>query len=71
MGSDIIAVLFDKSQYTLKTSRAKLKEMGLSPIKPVHTTAKYYRYRIQDPANYKRTRTKKTSQGLSLLLGFK
>ena len=45
------AVLFLKSKWSTKDARNHLKKEKLKPIKRVHTTDKYHRYRITTP-NY-------------------
>ena len=45
------AVLFLKSKWDTQEARKYLKKNGLTPIKRVHTTDTYYRYRIENP-NY-------------------
>ena len=46
MTSKIQAVLFDNKKFNTKTARKKLTEMKLKPIKRVHKTEKFLRYRI-------------------------
>ena len=47
--SHIQAVIFKKTHYTPKTSRDWLNVHGIRPMKRVHTTANYLRYRILPP----------------------
>jgi len=47
----IQAVLFDKNYWNTNKARAHLKASGHQPIKKVHITDKYYRYRLIEP-NY-------------------
>ena len=47
----IQAVLFDKSYWTTNEARNYLNKNGYIPIKRVHTTDKYHRYRLIEP-NY-------------------
>ncbi len=47
----IQAVLFDKNYWNTNDARAQLKASGHQPIKKVHITDKYYRYRLIEP-NY-------------------
>ena len=48
---NIQAVLFDKNYWNTNDARAQLKASGYQPIKKVHITDKYYRYRLIEP-NY-------------------
>ena len=48
---NIQAVLFDKNYWNTNDARAQLKASGHKPIKKVHITDKYYRYRLIEP-NY-------------------
>ena len=45
------AVLFYKDYWNTTKARQHLNQEGLKPIKRVHTTDKYHRYRITEP-NY-------------------
>ena len=47
----IQAVLFDRKYWNTSQARAHLKASGHQPIKRVHTTDKYHRYRLIEP-NY-------------------
>ena len=49
----IQAVLFDKSYWTTNQARNYLNKNGYIPIKRVHTTDKYHRWRLLEP-NYKK-----------------
>lgn len=70
MPSEIQAVMFSKNDWNDEQAKRKLKSMGLHPIKPVHETANYLRYRIQDPGYYTRFAIKPTSKGMKLVIGF-
>lgn len=69
--SEIQSVLFDINKYDTKKTRKWLKSAKLVPIKRVHKTDENLRYRIRDPSNYKRFRTKKVDEGVKFILGFK
>lgn len=69
MSSAIQSVIFDKSYWTIPESRQWLKAHRIKPLKR-HTTKRFYRYRIHEPSDFQRIRTKKTSDGLDLLIGF-
>ena len=49
MRDNIQAVLFNKDYWTTTQARAYLKENGKQPIKRVHTTDNYHRYRLIEP----------------------
>ena len=51
MEHNIQAVLFDKNYWNTNQAREYLKKNGKQPIKRVHTTDKYHRYRLIEP-NY-------------------
>ena len=51
----IQSVLFDINYWTTPEARQYLNKKGYIPIKRVHTTANYYRYRLIDP-NYDKYR---------------
>ena len=43
------AILFKKSHYSKRSSANWLKYRGFKPIKKVHETVNYYRYRFREP----------------------
>lgn len=43
------AVLFNKNYWRTEHCRKWLREHNFDPIKPVHITDKYFRYRINEP----------------------
>jgi len=43
------AVIFNKHMYTTQESRDWLRAHDIRPIKRVHETANYYRYRLARP----------------------
>jgi hypothetical protein len=49
MADNIQAVLFDKNYWNTNAARAYLKANGKQPIKRVHTTDNYHRYRLIEP----------------------
>lgn len=70
MPSKIQAIIFKKENWTKKSSSRKVKDLGFTPIKPVHETINYYRYRIEDPSKFDHFRIKSNSHGYSLVIGF-
>jgi hypothetical protein len=65
---EIQAVLFDKNEYTSKDALQWLKKHELSPIKRVHVTKNYLRYRINEPTKYTKMRTIK-KDGIDIIIG--
>jgi len=53
MKDNIQAVLFDKNYWNTTNARAHLKASNKNPIKRVHITDNYLRYRLIEP-NYKK-----------------
>ena len=49
MADNVQAVLFDKRYWTTNDARTYLKKSNKQPIKRVHTTDTYYRYRLIEP----------------------
>ena len=58
-----------KKKWTTIRARAWLKKHKLTPIKMVDKTKNKLRYRIQSPKKFKSFSTKKTSKGISLIIG--
>lgn len=50
----IQSVIFDKERYSPADCLAFLRERDLKPIKRVHETAHYYRYRLTQPLEGRR-----------------
>ena len=68
INSEIQAVLFKNT--TTENARKWLSKKKLKPIKRVHKTKNYYRYRINNPKKYKRMRFKKINENISFIIGF-
>ena len=49
MRDNIQAALFNKDYWNTNQARAYSKENGKKPIKRVHTTDNYHRYRLIEP----------------------
>ena len=47
--SGIQAIIFKKTHYTKRSSANWIKYHGYKPIKKVHETVNYYRYRLKEP----------------------
>lgn len=69
--SVVQAVIFNKSFFTTRQARSWLKHHGYKPIKRVHKTKNYLRYRIREPSHIYKTITKKISNGVALVIEFK
>lgn len=65
------AILFDKKYYTTKKAREYLKKHSLNPIKRVHKTENYFRYRLVDPDDFKTFKTKDNIRGIKFIIGYK
>lgn len=68
--SEITAVLFDKHSWYKPDAEKWLMEHKLKPIKNVHETDNFYRYRMKNPKGYHYMRTKKLDNGINLIIGF-
>lgn len=69
--SKIQAILFDNSYYTPYTARKWLRTHEYRPIKRVHKTKKYLRYRIIQPNNRYQYRIINLSNHINAVLMFK
>jgi adenylate cyclase class IV len=72
MPSHIQAVLLDKKRFkTTKKANDYVKTSSFKPIKPMHETDDYYRYRLREPNNRKYTyRIKRNPNGIHFIIGF-
>ena len=68
--SKIQAVLFDIKYFNEKQAIKHLKKEKMKPIKKVHKTEKYLRYRIREPKEFKRFRILKTDKHIAFIIGF-
>lgn len=66
--SKVQAVLFNKNYWTKSKARSWLHSHDYAPIKPVHTTNNYLRYRICEPTlhNY---RTQSFGKNIKAVIG--
>lgn len=58
----IQAILFDRNIWTLLSAESWLKKHELYPIKKVHITKNYYRYRMTEPKKNKKYTTVKIDE---------
>lgn len=68
--STIQSVLFDKNFYTTEDACKWLHKHKLKPIKKVHETENYYRYRLQEPCKQCTCRTIQLKPGLKMLVKY-
>ena len=68
----IQAIIIDKNIFSLSDAKKILHDLKARPIKPVHETENYYRFRIKEP-DYKKYhyKTKTIKKGIKLIVGFK
>jgi hypothetical protein len=70
--SNIQAVIFEKKYWDAKSAKAFLNSHKIRPIKPVHKTTNFLRYRLKDPKIFNHFITKKNKKiHLSYIVGFK
>jgi len=69
VNTEIHSVLFNNTVWNSSEARKWLKEHNMVPIKRVHVTKNYLRYRIQDPEKFKSFVTKTTDQGITFVFG--
>jgi len=65
----IQAIIFDNKIWTEKTAKKWLKEHGYVPIKPVHKTLNFLRYRLLDPSLFNRFIMRKLPNNIELVIG--
>jgi len=70
MSSYIQAILFDNKYYTTQEARKWLYDNDFKPIKKVHKTDKYLRYRITEPNNKDKYRIKKINNNINFIIGY-
>lgn len=62
------AVLFNKNKWTLADAKEWLNANGYKPIKRVHITENFYRYRIMKPIKNKNYSSKKIGDYITLIM---
>jgi len=67
--SEVQAVIFDNKKWRTPSAARWLSAHGYRPIKRVHHTENYLRYRIRDPRKYGSFRLTKKEGGIRLVLG--
>lgn len=66
--SHIQSVIFDKKIWNTENSLEWLKSYHIIPLKKVHVTKNFLRFRIREP-KYKHYVTKKLNNGIEIILG--
>lgn len=69
--SSIQAIIFDNKIWTTTTARAWLKKHKHVPIKRVHKTLNYLRYRLIEPSKFKSFIMKRVDVGVKIVIGRK
>lgn len=64
------AILFDKDLYSLSDAEKWVDNHGFVPLKPGKLEGNYYRFRILDPEELDRFRTKEVTQGIKFIFGW-
>lgn len=62
------SILFDKHFWNQDLAESYLQLHNFKPIKDVHETLNYYRYRLAQPKKNGRYFTKKLHNGVSLII---
>lgn len=66
----IQSVRFPKENWTPDKARRWLKRHYLKPIKKVDISPSFYRYRIEEPNNYKSFSTVVLNDDIQLVIGY-
>jgi hypothetical protein len=69
--TEIQSIYFMSPPWTTTTARAWLRKEKHTPIKRVHKNGHELRYRMTEPKQYKRFRTKKFNDGVYFVYGIK
>jgi hypothetical protein len=70
MGSKVQAVLFDRERWSPKQAEAWLSGRNMTPIKNVHATENYLRYRMRDPGEFDHFTTLPVYEGVKMVIGW-
>lgn len=71
--SDIQAVIFDSTHWSIPQASYWLKSHGYNPIKRVDRTTNFLRYRIREPQEFARFSTQKINHKgklIELIIGY-
>ena len=65
------AIIISKEYYSLKSANEWIKSHNFKPIKKVHTTINYYRYRLKEPnENLYNYRMKHITTGIQAVIEY-
>lgn len=67
----IQAIIFDNKRWLVSEAKRWLTQHGYKPIKPVHRTVGFLRFRLQDPSQFSSFYIKKLPDGIELVIGVK
>lgn len=67
--TDIQAVTFNKKHWTTKLANEYIRKHKWKPIKRVHRTKSYLRYRLIDPKIFRSFITLKLKNHINLIIG--
>lgn len=68
--SEIQAIIFDKNYWSLKQANSFIHLHDFKPIKKMHETKNYYRFRLEEPNKRYRYRTKEVFPGVKFIFRF-
>ncbi len=68
--SHIQSIIFDKHYWSISASKLWLQHHNFYPIKKVHMTKNFYRYRMMDPSHFSHFVTKKLFNHIDLIIGY-
>jgi arsenate reductase-like glutaredoxin family protein len=68
---EIQAILFNINSWDTKKAREWLKKHGYNPIKRVHKTQQFLRYRLIEPTSNVKYRVKEIGQGIKYIFEIK
>ncbi len=69
--SSVQSIIFNKNYWSLPQIKQWLRYHRFRPIKKVHETKNFYRYRLQNPSNFSRFITKKLPDNIELIIGYR
>ena len=64
----IQSIIFDKNIWSLTRAKHYLLYHNLHPIKEMHETDHYYRFRLEQPRTHARYITKQIAKGLKIII---
>jgi hypothetical protein len=64
------AIILSKEFFTEMEAEKWIMFHRYHPIKPVHETKQYYRFRLENPRDFSHFITKEIEDGVKLIIGF-